>query len=149
MDPIWTKLNLKAPATVLVLQAPDSFAGALASWPDACFTTLEAAPETVALGLAFVTQQQEIDALAPLLAARLPGDSLLWLAYPKGSSKRYRCDFNRDTGWAKLGELGFEPVRQIAIDEDWSALRFRRVAFIKKMTRSFAMTEEGKQKSGK
>jgi hypothetical protein len=37
-------------------------------------------------------------------------------------------------------------VRQVAIDEDWSALRFRRVAHIKKMTRSFAMTSEGKQK---
>jgi hypothetical protein len=37
----------------------------------------------------------------------------------------------------------------VAIDEDWSALRFRKVAFIKTMTRSFAMTEEGKEKAGK
>ena len=56
----------------------------------------------------------------------------------------YKCDFNRDNGWTRLGELGFEPVRQVAIDDDWSALRFRRVGFIKTMTRSFAMTEEGK-----
>jgi len=47
----------------------------------------------------------------------------------------YRCDFNRDTGWVALGEIGFEGVRQIAIDEDWTALRFRRVEFIKTLTR--------------
>jgi hypothetical protein len=34
-----------------------------------------------------------------------------------------------------LGDAGFEPVRQVAIDEDWSALRFRRVEYIKSMTR--------------
>jgi hypothetical protein len=54
-----------------------------------------------------------------------------------------------NTGWSKLGELGFEPVRQVALGEDWSALRFRRVAVIKKMTRSFAMTAEGKAKTGR
>ena len=26
----------------------------------------------------------------------------------------------------------FEPVHQVAVDEDWSALRFRRVEFIKR-----------------
>jgi len=45
-----------------------------------------------------------------------------------------------------LGKSGFEPVRMVAIDEDWSALRFRKPENIKKMTRSFAMTAEGKKK---
>jgi hypothetical protein len=58
------------------------------------------------------------------------------------------CDFNRDTGWASLGAAGFEGVRMVAIDEDWSALRFRRVEFIRAMTRykKRAMTKQGKQK---
>ena len=60
----------------------------------------------------------------------------MWFAYPKASSKNYSCEFNRDTGWDALGKAGFEGVRQIAIDDDWSALRFRRVEFIKKMTRN-------------
>jgi hypothetical protein len=34
-----------------------------------------------------------------------------------------------------LGAAGFEPVRMVAVDEDWSALRFRRVGFIKTLTR--------------
>jgi hypothetical protein len=58
------------------------------------------------------------------------------------------CEFNRDTGWAALGAAGFEGVRMVAIDEDWSALRFRRVEFIQTMTRDKkrAMTKRGKKK---
>ena len=68
------------------------------------------------------------------------------MAYPKGSSKNYTCDFNRDTGWQVLGNLGWEGVRMVAIDTDWSALRFRRVEYIKKMTRRkrMAMSKGGK-----
>jgi hypothetical protein len=57
---------------------------------------------------------------------------MLWFAYPKKSSVNYTCDFSRDTGWEILGRHGFEGVRMVAIDQDWSALRFRRVEYIKK-----------------
>ena len=84
------------------------------------------------------------------MTARAEGDALLWFAYPKGSSKRYTCDFNRDTGWTVLGEAGYEPVRQVAIDEDWSALRFRRVEYIKSFKREpkHAISDKGKRGSG-
>ena len=55
------------------------------------------------------------------------GDAVVWFAYPKGSSKRYKSEVNRDDSWASVGQEGFEPVRMVAIDEDWSALRVRRV----------------------
>lgn len=101
--------------------------------------------------MAFVTQQTEVDALARELASKARGDALLWFAYPKGSSKRYKCEFNRDTGWAILGDLGFEAVRQVAIDEDWSALRFRSVEYIKTMIRdkNMAMSQAGRERVSK
>jgi uncharacterized protein YdhG (YjbR/CyaY superfamily) len=68
------------------------------------------------------------------------------VAYPKGTSKRYKCEFNRDDGWTVFGEAGYEPVRMVAIDEDWSALRFRKVEKIGKMTRSRAISEPGKER---
>jgi hypothetical protein len=73
------------------------------------------------------------------------------MAYPKGSSKRYQCEFNRDGGWDVLAHAGFEAVRQVAIDEDWSALRFRRVEFIKSLTRApgRAATQAGKRRAAK
>jgi len=48
-----------------------------------------------------------------------------------------------------LADDGYEPVRQVAIDEDWSALRFRKVEQIKKMTRNFAYTEKGIERTNK
>jgi hypothetical protein len=57
-------------------------------------------------------------------------DALLWIDYPKGTSKNYKYEFNGDTGWDVLRSAGFDTVRAVAIDEDWSALRFRRVEFI-------------------
>jgi hypothetical protein len=89
--------------------------------------------------IAFASKQQELDELSGEIAMAARGDAIVWIAYPKASSKRYRCEFNRDTGWGVLGAAGFEPVRQVAIDEDWSALRFRRVEFIPSITRSKSM----------
>jgi hypothetical protein len=42
----------------------------------------------------------------------------------------YRCDFHRDTGFDGSRAAGFDSVRIVAIDDDWSALRFRRVESI-------------------
>jgi hypothetical protein len=50
-----------------------------------------------------------------------------------------------------LGHEGFEPVRMVAIDEDWCAKRFRRAGFIKNMTRpkEYRLTERGKVRPAK
>jgi hypothetical protein len=85
----------------------------------------------ICFSLAFVTRQAEVDSLAPKVAARAKGDATVWFAYPKGTSKKYKCDFNRDTGWDALKAAGFDTVRAVAIDEDWTGLRFRRKEFIK------------------
>ena len=131
MATLFEKLNLKDRQEILVLHAPASFEPELARLP---VVTIHHHIESVAaigFSLAFVTRQSEVDALAPTIAARAKGDATVWFAYPKGTSKKYKCDFNRDTGWEKLKAAGFETVRAIAIDEDWTALRFRRREYIK------------------
>jgi len=89
----------------------------------------------VEFSLAFVTRQPEVERLGKAIARNAQGDAVVWFAYPKGSSKKYKSEINRDSGWKILGDAGFEPVRMVAIDEDWSAVRFRRVEFIKTLTR--------------
>lgn len=150
MDAVFKKMNFKDQKELCVLQAPESFGQNLEAMQDLTVVKTDLKEvQKLQFGLAFVTQQAQVDAFSVAFAEKLEGDGQLWFAYPKGSSKRYKCEFNRDNGWAVLGKLGFEPVRMIAIDEDWSALRFRRVEYIKTMTRSFAMTEKGKAKTGK
>jgi hypothetical protein len=150
MDTIFKKMNFKDSSTVVVINAPVSFESNIQMMENlTIFHRDLSLVESTDFIIAFCTMQSEVDAVAVQAAAKLEGDGLLWFAYPKGTSKKFTCDFNRDTGWEILGQLGFEPVRAFAIDNDWSALRFRRVEFIKKMTRSFAMTEVGKEKIGK
>ena len=148
MNPLFQKLNLKDQSEILVLNAPESFEPELAALEGVSIQEDLSEIGAIAFALAFVTTQQEVDTLAQAIAAKARVDAVIWFAYPKGTSKKYKCDFNRDTGWQVLGELGFEGVRQVAIDADWSALRFRRVEFIKTMSRNpkRAISAQGKKK---
>jgi hypothetical protein len=147
MPGVFKKLNLKDQAEIVVVNSPMSFEPELADLEHVTVQRGIKGVKAIAFALAFVTQQKEVDALAQVFAQKAVGDAVLWLAYPKGTSKKYKCEFNRDTGWAQLGGHGFEPVRQVAIDEDWSALRFRRVEFIKTLTRSFAISKQGQART--
>ena len=134
MSPLFKKLNLGSHTLIHVLNAPQSFEPELAQLTGVTVKRTLSGPSTFAM--AFVITQAELDAASSKLAAACAGDAVLWMVYPKGSSRKYQCEFNRDSGWPTLGAAGFEPVRMVAVDEDWSALRFRRVEHIKTMTRS-------------
>jgi hypothetical protein len=146
MSPTFEKLNLKSQKQIVVLNAPESFEPELASLGNVTILRGLQDLDEIEFSLAFVTKQREVDALAKTIARKAKGDAVVWFAYPKGTSKKYKSEINRDTGWSILGKQGFECVRSVAIDEDWSAIRFRRVEFIKVMNRDkkFAMTAQGK-----
>jgi hypothetical protein len=131
MSAIFKKLNLKDQTEIVILNAPESFEPELQALEGVKIMRDEEAVSEIHYSLAFVIQQAELDRISKALASKAVGDALLWFAYPKVSSKRYQCEFNRDTGWDVLQRAGFRPIRQVAIDEDWSALRFRRTEFVK------------------
>jgi hypothetical protein len=135
MSPTFAKLNLKDQSEIVVVNAPASFEPEIASLRDVTVHRAPSDARQIDFSLAFVTTQKEVDSLAKVMSRKAAGDAIVWFAYPKGTSKKYKCEFSRDTGWASMGAAGFEPVRMVAIDEDWSALRFRRPEFIKTMTR--------------
>jgi hypothetical protein len=148
MASVFTKLNLKHQTALVIVNAPESFEPELAALSGVSVRRAVGAAREIEFVLAFVTKQREVDTLAKAIAKKVEGDALVWFAYPKGTSKKYTCEFNRDTGWAVLGTLGFEGVRQIAIDEDWSALRFRRAEFIRTMSRQGRQRVAKKQEAG-
>lgn len=67
----------------------------------------------------------------------LKQDGLLWILFPKSNGQK--LEIRRDSGFEYLGSLGYEPVRNISYNETLSALRFRHVSYIKKMTRKGSM----------
>jgi hypothetical protein len=151
MGTVFEKLQLKDQEEIVVLNAPKSFEPELTRLKGVTVKRSLAGVKDIRFSLAFVTTQDEADEAIKGVTSRAKGDASVWFAYPKGSSKRYTSTINRDNGWAKLGAAGFEGVRMIAIDEDWSAVRFRRAEFIKSMKRGaeWAMSAEGKKKAGR
>ncbi|MBK8566546.1 MAG: hypothetical protein IPN76_25260 [Saprospiraceae bacterium] len=150
MDAIFKKLNYKDQPIIHVLNAPGSFAGCLHFMePLATVKHQIGEADAIEFVIVFAINQAEVDAAVHAICPKLRGDAVVWMCYPKGSSKRYKCEFNRDTGWQVFGQYGMEGVRMVAIDEDWSALRFRKVEFIKNFTRQFgALSDKGKERAG-
>lgn len=132
MSTVFHKLNLKDQRQILVLDAPASFEPELDDLDGVGVIRRLEEARAVEFALVFVTRRNELEWLSKALVAKAAGDAVLWFAYPKGTSKRYACDFNRNEGWDVLRGSGFDSVRQVAIDEDWSALRFRRIEYIKR-----------------
>jgi hypothetical protein len=147
MSPLFKKLNLGTQSTIHVLNAPESFEPELAALENVAVK--RTVSEKSEFAMAFVITQVELASASVKLAEACEDDAVLWMVYPKGTSKKYKCEFNRDSGWPDLAEAGFEPVRMVAIDEDWSALRFRRVEYIKTMARNptGAISKAGRRKA--
>ena len=134
-SPLWKKLNLKNHDPVAVIEQPDSFRSEIESLGDRNVVTTLTTRHNVAFALIFVQTKSALNRQATAVGRSIRGDAVLWFAYPKKSSKIYHSELSRDEGWEPLGSPGFEGVRQVAIDHDWSALRFRRVEYIKELTR--------------
>lgn len=77
----------------------------------------------------FARDVKTLDETAPKVIARLEDDAVFWIAYPKKTGA-IKSDISRDNGWDAVSGLGYEPVTQVAIDDNWSALRFRKSAAI-------------------
>jgi hypothetical protein len=73
--------------------------------------------------VAFARNRAELDSVAAPAIEAARQDRLAWIAYPKAG--KLGTDLNRDILAALLTARGVQPVRQVAIDETWSALRFR------------------------
>jgi len=76
--------------------------------------------------LTFHTNKSDlINDLEAIMKEYKPGD-IWWFCYPKKSSKRYKSsDLSRDFYMHGLDDYGFRPVRQVSINEDWTATRIR------------------------
>lgn len=83
--------------------------------------------ERINFSLVFVRNTKEIEKHAILLAKHVSDDAIVWFAYPKKTSKNYSSQLSRDHGWESMIALKYEAVSLIAIDNDWTALRFKKL----------------------
>ena len=72
----------------------------------------------------FVKNKAELDELAPKAFNSLKSESMLWITFPKGSSK-IQTDLTRDKGWEEVQKLGLKWINLVSINETWSAFSMR------------------------
>jgi hypothetical protein len=87
----------------------------------------------------FVRKIREVEEITPVALHNLAVDGILWFCYPKKSSTKYSSEIDRDHGWKALNNLQFFGIRLVTIDDDWSAMRFRNIKYIKATSDRFAV----------
>jgi len=133
LSPIAKKLRLAPEHHVAVLNAPDGHLALLQPGPADIKTELgpDASYDAVVL---FVKDVAELRRLGPSAIHAAKPNGLLWITYPKGGSARGMTDLPATPTWVQpdvLGEItsetGYKAVSFVAIDDPWTALRFKRV----------------------
>lgn len=143
MNEILKKLKLTVQNPVLLLNAPDEYADIIKEIEGEIHNSVNGKYEFIQI---FATSIADAEILVPKAIEALEGNSYLWICYPKGSSKKYKSDLNRDTAREVAGKYNYEPVTLVAIDNDWSALRIKDPDNIKTMKRKSALSEKGKER---
>ena len=127
MNELLKKMNYKL-GTVAVLNAPKEFEPILSAWKPEVEVLQELPPEDsekkAAFILVFAASKKDVLSRIPPLKSRVSPGTVFWVAFPKKTSPTYSSDINRDILWKLMEPEGFSPNRNVAIDEDWSALRF-------------------------
>ncbi len=132
MDDLLNKLKYKSHDRIAIINAPDGFEKRMSKLiPEVQIDSEINARYLYEFILAFTHTSEEVNDLGLSCLHNISEDGKLWMAYPKVTSKKLTSDINRDHGWEILEEAGFRRVSQVALDEDWSALRFRNVKYIK------------------
>jgi hypothetical protein len=112
-----SKLQLKGDQAVEGVLIPESVVAEL----NVC--TVENGDGGQSALLVFAADRSTLEEHRARIVQAAQQDRLTWVSYPK--SGQLGTDLNRDSLAALLMESGIQPVRQIAIDGVWSALRFR------------------------
>jgi hypothetical protein len=132
MEKLLKKLNYKEQKRIALINGSKVFVNSVSKTIPDVQIDIEIDPRyPYEFILLFVQQVEEIENLAPRALHNLVSDGILWFAFPKKTSKNFSSDIDRDHGWEVLIDRGFDRVRQIVIDENWSALRFRNARFIR------------------
>lgn len=135
MDNILKKMRYGNEERIAVLNAPEGFGEMVTGLlPGVQIDTQINARYLYDFMIAFTPDPDDIRKLAPACIHNLSDDGKLWMAYQKGSSSKETAGVNRDRGWDIVEESGFRRVSQVAIDEEWSALRFRNSKYVSSST---------------
>jgi len=114
------KLAIKVGNSVAVIGAPDTIDLVL---PPGVTPSEKGAADVVRV---YTKNRAALTRAVSGAKKRVKDGGVLWVAYPKAG--KLGTDLNRDSLARAMQAEGLEPVAQIAVDDVWSALRFKRDA---------------------
>jgi hypothetical protein len=121
-SPLAKKLKLKPGARAAVVGAPDGYLERLGlPTGSTAGTTLDGPLDWIQV---FVADSAELAAVVPGITKAVAPDGLVWISYPKGSSKR-QTDLTRDRGWEPLEGTDLMWLSLVSVDDTWSAFGLR------------------------
>jgi hypothetical protein len=113
-------MKLKPNSKAAVINAPENYVDTL-KHDTALSPTLNGKFDWIQI---FVRNKAELESLAPKAARALQPESMLWISFPKGSSK-IQTDLTRDKGWESLQALDLKWITLVSVNETWSAFALR------------------------
>lgn len=128
--PLTERLNLTGQLRALIMNAPKGYRTLLGPLPPDITVNTKPSGKYDFVHL-FVNNREELARLGPDAMKAVKPMAIFWISYPKQTAKT-GTDMSRDEGWEVVTEAGFEPVTQVAVDDVWSALRFRLAAEVGK-----------------
>ena len=122
-SPLATKLKLKPGQRIALINAPDDYLEELSPLPAGVelSTSLRGKFDWVQV---FVKNAAELAKVAPKAIAAIKPVSVLWVSYPKGSSK-IQTDLTRDHGWDSLQGADLKWINLVSVNDTWSAFGMR------------------------
>ena len=123
------KMMFRAGHKVRFVNAPPDVVDLIGGLPEGVRETDPTDPaegKSADIIMLFANNRTDLEALLPPLRVLMTPDTLLWVAYHKGSSP-VKTDINRDSIWAYARTIGFDAVGNISINEDWSSIRLKQI----------------------
>ena len=128
------KLGMNPGMRALIIAPPAGYLRLLAPVPDGLTVSSRAAGMYPFVQV-FASRLSEISKFAEKLPQHAAPNALVWISYPKKTSKA-EGDLSRDVIREAMSTVGWRAVSIVAIDEVWSALRFRPIREVGKRMRS-------------
>lgn len=119
------KLQLKDEKNLLIQGLPSSIEKQFIKLSFSKNVTPLLKTRKIDFALVFAVSQKQLACILNDVIPYLQADAKLWIAYPKLTSK-IASDLSRDASWVFVADYGFEGVTAIALDNVWSAIRFKR-----------------------
>jgi len=114
------KMKLKPGLSAVVINAPEKYLNELKHDTEIS-ESLSGKYDWIQI---FVKSKAELDKLFPKVLKLLKPESILWISFPKGSSK-IQTDLTRDKGWDVIVAAELKWVNLVSVNETWSAFAVR------------------------